>query len=335
MKRPTVFYVIACLSILCFLIPAASAQLSRVNVGYSAVSADQLPAWVAKDSGLFAKNGLDGQLIFFTGGTTAILALVSRDVPITQVSGPGLVSSALGGSDAVFIAAGIISLNYVLMGKPGLKSVEQLKGGTLAISRFGSATDSIARFALKKIGLTPGKDVILMQVGSGPERLNALMTGKVTAAVINPPSSFIAEKRGMAVIADVAKMGLVFQHTGAATTRKYIKEHPDIVRRYVKSHVEAVHTMWTDKEATIRALGKYMGSGVDREILEKSYENVMSEALYPKKQYPSLEGLKTVIDDLAERDPRAKTAKPEQFIDFSFIKELDGSGFIDGLYKKK
>ena len=94
----------------------------RLNVGYSAASADQLPAWVAKETGIFAKNGLDIQLIFFTGGTTAILALVSGDVPITQVSGPGLVNSAFAGSDAVFVAAGIISLNYVLMGKPGIKS---------------------------------------------------------------------------------------------------------------------------------------------------------------------------------------------------------------------
>ena len=313
----------------------AHAQLARLNVGYSAVSADQLPAWVAKESGIFAKNGLDVQLIFFTGGSTAILALVSGDVPITQVSGPGLVSSALAGSDSVFVAAGITSLNYVLMGKPGVKTAEQLKGGTLAISRFGSATDTIARFALRKIGLTPGKDVTLVQVGSGPERLSAALTGRVTASVINPPSSFVAEQKGLAIIADVAQMGLVFQHTGAATTRKYIKENQDIVRRYVRSHVEAVHRMWTDKEATIRALSRYMGSGLDRETLQKSYENVMTEAMYPKKQYPSIEGLKTVLEDIAERDPRAKSAKPEQFVDASFIRELDQSGFIDGLYKKK
>lgn len=314
---------------------AAFAQLTRLNVGYSAVSADQLPAWVGKETGIFAKHGLDVQVIFFTGGTTAILALVSGDVPMTQVSGPGLVNSVLAGSDAVFVAAGMTSLNYVLMGKPGLKSAEQLKGGTLAISRFGSATDSIARFALRRIGLTPGKDVTLMQVGSGPERLNALMTGRVSAAVINPPSSFVAEKKGLGVIADVAQMGLVFQHTGVATTRKFISQNQDIVRRYVRAHVEAVHKMWTDKEATVNTLGKYMGSGVERDILEKSRDNVLTEALFPKKQYPSLEGLKTVLDEIAERDPRAKSAKPEQFVDLSFIRELDQSGFTDGLYKRK
>jgi NitT/TauT family transport system substrate-binding protein len=315
--------------------PFALGQTTRLNVGYSAASADQLPAWVAKEAGIFAKNGLEVQLIFFTGGTTAILALVSGDVPITQVSGPALVNSAFAGSDAVFVAAGITSLNYVLIGKPGIKSAEQLKGGTVAISRFGSATDTIARFALRKIGLTPGKEVTLVQVGSGPDRLSAALTSRVTAAVINPPSSFIGEKKGLAVIADVAQMGLIFQHTGAVTTRKYIKEHPDIVRRYVRSHVEAVHRMWTDKEATIKSLARYMGGGLDRETLEKSYQNVMTDAFYPKKQYPSLEGLKTVLEDIAERDPRAKTAKPEQFVDMTFVRELDQSGFIDGLYKKK
>src|SRR5678815_18638 len=114
MKQPASFCAIACLSWLVFLISSASAQLTRLNIGYSAVSADQLPAWVAKDAGIFAKNGLDVQLIFFTGGSTAILALVSGDVPITQVSGPGLVSSGIGGSDAVFVAAGItLSLIHI------------------------------------------------------------------------------------------------------------------------------------------------------------------------------------------------------------------------------
>jgi NitT/TauT family transport system substrate-binding protein len=321
------------LALTCSVAPAAG-QMTRLNVGYSAISADQLPAWVAKEAGIFQKNGLDVQLIFFTGGTTAILALVSGDVPMTQVAGPGLVNSALAGSDSVFVAAGITSLNYVLMGRPDVKKPEQLKGGTIAISRFGSATDSIARFALRKIGLTPGKDVTLVQVGSGPARLDATMTGRVTAAVINPPSSFIAEKKGLNVLADIAQMGLVFQHTGAATTRRFIKEHPEVVRRYVKAHVEAVHRIWTDKEITVRALARYMGQGIEREILEKSRASILTEALLPKKQVPSLEGLKTVLEEIAERDPRAKAAKPEQFVDFTFIRELDRSGYIDSLYKK-
>ncbi len=323
------------LALVAFLASPASAQLTRLHVGYSALSGDQLPGWVARESGIFEKNGLDVQLIFFTGGSTAAMALVSGDTPISQVAGPGLVNSALAGSDAVFVAAGITSLNYVLMGRPDVKTPEQLKGGSVAISRFGSATDFIARFALSKIGLTPGKDVTIVQIGSGPDRLSAVLTGRVYAAVINPPSSFIGQKKGLTVVADVAKMGLVFQHTGAATTRRFIRENPDTVRRYVKSQVEAVHRIWTDKEASIRALIKYMGWGVEREILEKTRDDLLTEALLPKKQYPSLEGLKTVLAPLAEQDPRARAAKPNDFADLSFIRELDQSGYIDSLYKKK
>lgn len=335
MKSRSLTAIFVAFGCLFFLTPPANAQLTKLNVGYSAISADQLPGWVAKDAGIFERNGLDVQLIFFTGGTTAMLALVSGDVPITQVAGPAVVNSGLAGADVVFVAAGITSLNYWLMGKPGIKTPEQLKGGTVAISRFGSATDSIARFALKRIGLTPGKDVTLVQVGSGPARLDAALTGKVSAAVINPPSNFIALKHGLTLLADVAKMGLVFQHTGAVTTRKFISEHPDTVRKYVKSQVDAVHRIWTNKEAGVRALARFMGRGVERDILEKSWEGILTESLLPKKQYPSLEGLKTVIDEIAERDPRAKAAKPEHFVDLSFIRELDQSGYIDNLYKKK
>lgn len=311
------------------------ARPTRINVGYSAISGDQLPAWVAKETGIFAKNGLDVQLIFFTGGTTTVLALVSGDVPISQVAGPAVVNSALAGSDAVLVVGGITSLNYWLMGRPGIKTPEQLKGGTLAISRFGSATDFIARFALPKIGLTPGKDVTIVQVGSGPARLDAALAGKVDAAVINPPASFIAEKKGMVVLADVAKMGLVVQHTGVATTRRFIRKNPETIRRYVKSQVEAVHRIYTDKETTIKVLSKYMGRGVEREILEKTWEGLLNESLFPKKQYPSLEGLKTILAPLAEKDPKARAAKPEDFADLSFIRELDQSRYIDGLYKTK
>lgn len=335
MQLKTTWSVAFCLVLVVFVNSSALAQLTRINVGYGALSGDQLPAWVAKEAGIFEKNGLDVQLIFFTGGSTAAMALVSGDTPMSQIAGPGLVNSALAGSDAVFVAAGITSLNYVLMGKPDIKTPEQLKGGSVAISRFGSATDFIARYALSKIGLTPGKDVTIVQIGSGPDRLAAVLTGRVYAAVINPPSSFIGQKKGLNIVADVARMGLVFQHTGVTTTRKFIREHPDIVRRYVKSHVEAVHRIWSDKETTIKALAKYMGGGLDRELLEKTREDILTEALLPKKQYPSLEGLKTVLAPLAEKDHKARAAKPEDFVDLSFIRELDQSGYIDSLYKKK
>lgn len=309
----------------------ADAQLTRINIGYSAISGDALPAWIAKDAGIFEKNGFDAQLVFFTGGTTAVMALVSADTPIAQLAGPAVVNSVIAGSDATLIAGGVTSLNYYLLSRSEIKTPEQLKGGTVAISRFGSASDFIARYALSKIGLTPGKDVTIVQIGSTTARVDAALTGRVQATVVNPPASIIAQKRGMNVLADLPKLGLVYQHTAAATTKKYIREHPDIVRRYVKSQLEAVHRIYTDKEASIRALARFIGRTVERDVLEKTWENLLSEAVLPKKQYPSVEGLKTILAS----EPKGKSFKPEDFFDATFVREFDKSGFTDGLYKKR
>lgn len=279
----------------------------------------------------FEKNGLDVQLIFFSGGTTAVMALISADTPIAQLAGPAVINSVMAGSDAALVVVGVTSLNYYLIGRPEIKSPEQLKGGSVAISRFGSSSDFIARYALSKVGLTPGKDVSIVQIGSTTARVDAALSGRVQATVVQPPASIIAQKKGMTILADLPKLGLVYQHTSAATTRRYIREHPDIVRRYVKSQVDAVHRIYTDKEASLRALARFIGRSIEREVLEKTRENLLSESVLPRKQYPSLEGIKTILTT----ELKGKPGNPEDFVDLSFIRELDKTGYIDGLYKKQ
>src|SRR6516165_7630012 len=259
-KRIYFFFIVGALSIL--LSSWASAQGTKLNVGYSAISEEQLPAWIAKETGIFEKNGLAVQLIYFTGGTTTVQALVSGEVPISQVAGPAVVNSALAGSDIILIAGGATSLDYWLMSRPEIKRPEQLKGGSVAISAFGTASDFVARYALEKIGLTPGKDVAIVQVGGVPDRLGALLAGKVEAAVLVPPSMFIGQKKGLSILADVSKLGLPFQYTGVATTRRFIREHPDTIRRYARSQLEAVHRIYTDKETSLKVLTKYFRGNV-------------------------------------------------------------------------
>ena len=311
---------------------SAQAQLTKINVGYSAISGDALPAWLAKDAGIFERNGLDVQAVFFTGGTTAIMALVSADTPIAQLAGPAVVNSVMAGSDATIVAGGVISLNYYLQSRADIKTPEQLKGGSVAVSRFGSSSDFIARYALTKIGLTPGKDVTIVQIGSTTARVDAVIArARPGHRGQSAGKHHRATKRGMNTLADLPKLGLVYQHTAAVTTKKYIRENRDVVRRYVKSQIEAVHRIYTDKESAVRALGRFIGRTVERDVLEKTWENLVSEAVMPKKQYPSIEGLKTILAS----EPKAKSHNPEDYFDASFVKELDLSGYTDSLYKKR
>jgi NitT/TauT family transport system substrate-binding protein len=227
------------------------------------------------------------------------------------------------------VAAGNVVSEYWLMSKPELKTAAQLKGGSVAIATFGGLSDSLSRVALQKLGLNPMKDVTLVQIGTIPERLSALESGKVQAAMLNAPDNFRAQKRGLYNLMEVR---LPYQGIGVGTTRTFIRENPDVVRRYVKSQIEAVHRLKTDREAGIRVLAKYLNIQ-DREVLERAYDDAITDEKLPQKQYPSLEGIKKILEPLAENDAKAKAAKPEDFVDMRFIKELDDSGFIDDLYK--
>ena len=212
----------------------AEAQLTKMVVGYGSISVNHFPAWMAKESGIFRDNGLDIQLVYFSGGTTAMMALVSGETPISEVAGPSIVSAGLRGVDVVLIAAGIVTTDQWLVTRPEIKTAEQLKGGSVATSTFGGSSDFLARMALKKLGLTPMKDVGLVQVGGVPERLGALEKGKVQAAMISAIEALMFQKKGFNALAAASQ---AYQAAGAATTRRFIRESPDIVRRYVKSQI--------------------------------------------------------------------------------------------------
>ena len=331
MKIKSMRAVTFCLAAIIFFSDPVSAQLKRLNVGYSGIGGGQLPAWVAKETGILRKNDLDVQVVYFRGGTTAVMALLSRETPIASAAGPGIISAALRGADAVMIAGGVVTSETWFVSRPEIETGDQLKGGSVAIASFGGAAEFHTRTALKKFELIPLKDVAIVQVGSSSERLAALETGKVQAAMLSPPDSYVAQKKGFHVLMDFE---IPYQSVGVATTRRFTRENPDIVRRYIRSHVIAIHLMKTDRQTGLKILTKYLGAR-DKEIMERTYDHVIADAVLPPKQYPTLEGIKAILEPLAEKDPKAKAAKPEDFVEMSFVKELDQSGYVDSLYKRK
>ncbi len=153
--------------------------------------------------------------------------------------------------------------------------------------------------------------------------------------MFSPPQSITAQREGFNALADVAELGLPFVHIGVATTRAVIRDRPELVRRYVKSHVEAIALMKTDRDLAIKVLAKYLGQIKERDVLAQSYDTAAPDNRISRKQYPSVAGLQMALDLLADDNPKAKVAKPDDFIDNRFIKELDDSGYIDSLYKPK
>src|SRR5262245_42545630 len=138
---------------------AVSAQLTKMTVCYSAMTSAHLPAWFAKKAGIYATNGLDDQPDHVSGGATVMMATLSTETAISQAGGSSIVGASLRGADAVMIAGGNATSDQWLMSRPDIKTAEQLKGGSIAIAVFGGTSDSLARIALKRLGLAPVKDV--------------------------------------------------------------------------------------------------------------------------------------------------------------------------------
>ena len=208
---------------------------------------------------------------------------------------------------------------------------DQLKGKMMAVSRFGSSSDFATRYALDKYGLVPEKDVTILEIGSQPARFAALEAGKIQAAMVAVPLTLKAKALGFHSLADLQMLGLEYQHTSLATTQALIKSRPDLVRNIMKAYVEGIHYYKTHRAESLAILAKYL-KAADGDVLTEVYEDI-GLALIPQKPYPTLRGISVMLRELAARDPKIKAARPEEFVDLTFIKELDSSGFIDRLYK--
>ena len=238
-----VFYLFGLIGLLLPL-SMAGGQALKVTVSYTGVGPTQLPVWVAKETGIFSRNGLDVQLIR-AQSATSVMALLSGELNLIQGAAPSVVQSNLRGFGTVYVAAGYVGFEYWLMSGRDIKSAEQLKGGLLGVSGLTGASATATQLILRKLGLVPGKDTSVIVIGGTPERLIALRTGKIQATLLNPPTTFVAQREGFNVLADLGT--LPFQNNGVVTTRKVINDNPEAVRRYVRSQVEAVHLMKTER----------------------------------------------------------------------------------------
>jgi NitT/TauT family transport system substrate-binding protein len=329
---PAAILVLAtCYSTTVFSAEKQLSALEKVRVAYSSISGNTASLWVAYEHGFFQKYGLDVELVFIEGGSTTVQTLISGDVALAQMAGSAAIQSNLRGADVVLIAGLINTLTFHVIVEKEISEPNLLKGKSVGVTRFGSSTDFAARYAFDKWGLTPQKEVTIVELGSMPSLLSALASGKIQGAMLSAPFTLHAKKAGFSVLADLQMLGLEYQHTGIAATRTLIKSKPDLVRKFMQAYVEGIHFYKTHRKEALAVMAKYLKTN-DSEALTETYETV-GLTLLPEKPYPTFKGIQIMLQELAAKDPKAQSAKPEQFVDLTFIKELDNSGFISRLYK--
>jgi len=304
-------------------------DLKKVRFGYPSLGFRQGHIWVAKDEGFFKKYGLDVEPIFLRGGQLAIQALASGDPPLMSIG--QVVQASLAGYDLVLIAGVEIYYDSTVFARPGITRLEQLKGKRIGISGFGAATHFAAIMLANYLNLDPEKDLILVPGGPDAERVAAMSAGKIDAAIFNSSTVPIAKRMGLVELVKIPDLKIEVQGNGMATTRAYIKSNREVVKSALKGYIEGIYSIFNNKAGALKVFAKYMRTN-DPDVLESSYQAYVTTTA--KKPYPTLKGLQFLLDRLAPTMPQAKSAKPEQFVDLSFLQELEKEGFFNEMAKR-
>jgi len=309
----------------------AQAPVEKLRLAYSAIGGSQASFWIPYEAGIFRKHGLDVELLYVAGGGRAAQVVQSGEVPIGLFTGGAVINSNLAGGDLVVIASSMNVMTFVVMARPEIKRVEDLKGKKVGISRFGSATDFGLRYAEEQWPVKRQRDFAVIQMGGVSDVYGALRAGALDAGVINAELAILARREGYRELVDIAKMGINFPTSSVVTTRSFIKRNENTVRKFVRGFVEGVHFGKTQRAPAISIMKKYLRSS-DAAMFDELYEMYIVRNI-PRIPRPSPEALKTVLDQMAETDPRIVNLKPEQFIDARFFQELEKEGFIQRLWK--
>lgn len=309
---------------------AGAAPLTKIRVGYPSPSASMYPLFVTKEAKLFEKHGLDAELVYVQG-VQMVQVHTAGQLDFTTTSGIVTLQSSVGGSDLILLANSIDRHLMKVMGHPSLSGPADLKGKSIAVTRFGSLTDLALRPVLDKWKLDPNRDVSLVQIGRLADIVPAIQQKRVAAGMLSFPTTFHAEKLGLKTLYDLSESDLEVPTTTVAVSRAYANKNRDVVLRFLRAYLEGTHQLLTNREMGIRALRRY-GGVEDTELLAATYD-LFTQKYIKKVPTLTVSAVQNALDIIAESNPKAKNFKPEQVMDTSFLDEIERTGFIKQLWR--
>ncbi|MGH7835334.1 MAG: ABC transporter substrate-binding protein [Candidatus Binatia bacterium] len=308
----------------------ASAAAQTVRIGSLGLSGPLLPLWIAQDRSLFSRYGLKTEVVTFQGGSTTIQALVAGEVKFAAAGSAGGVNAKAGGADIVAIGEWVNTLPYMLIVTNDIDTPEKLRKKRIAISRFGSAAHYAARLVLIRMGIDPDKEVQMLQIGDEPMRLGALRQGSVDATVLTPPANLTARNLGFRVLISTHEAGVQYSFDHLLATREFANNNKDTVQRFLKGFLHAIAYMKKNKKESVETLRRWMRLS-DQNALDETYRIFVE--MIPAKPYGTEEGWRNLVDVLGATNPKARQIQSKEMFDYSHLREIEQSGFIDALYR--
>ena len=304
-------------------------QKVTLTSAYTTTSGTMAPLWAAKEGGFFDEEGLDVSLTRIQAGAPIMAAINAREVPIAFLGAQQIVEANLRGGGFVIVAGFIDTLGQSIYVHPSIERPEQLKGKAIGVTNFGAITHLAGREGVKYLGLEG--QVNFLATGGPPETLAAMQFGKVHGGVFSPPDTLRAREAGFRELLNISKIGVKSQTSAIATSRQWAREKPELVEHYIRAALKGTHRLRIDKEFGMKVIAKYTRLS-DPRLLEETYDFYKEQ--WRRDGQPSLEGIQKNIEVATAEIPEAKTAKPEQFVDLTFINRVKASGLIEQLSGK-
>ena len=316
---------------LCLSFVRLTVAQERMRIAWAGSTPSNTPIWVADQRGFFKKNGLNAEVIAISASTIVIQALLTGEVDFIIAPSATLVTSRLAGADTIMVSTNLPLFIDHIVSLADITAVEQLKGKIGGVNRLGTTSDMTLLLALRRFGIDPEKDTKIIATGENPARLAALSRNITQFTLLGEPLVREAEKMGFRDLVDIGTLKIQYHVNAVVTRESTVKAKRPFVMKVVRAFTEALHYIKANKEDTKALIGKNLKT-TDPEGLERAYRAY--NAAFPEVPYPNAEGVKTLLDDIAPRTPKAASAEPKSFVDMSLVQELEASGFIKQLYRR-
>ena len=302
--------------------PGAAAGQTKMTVAYSSIGPMATGIWMAKESGAFEKYGLQADIILITSGPVSVQSLIGGDLQVVSAASNAVMNAVLNGAPIIAVGGTANRPYHRLFVQPEINRLEDLRGKTLGVTRFGSITDNLTRILLRRHGLEGAVNV--RQMGGTIEVAaafqNRLIAGAVTSELrASPPSQ-------PKVLVKLVEMGIPYSMNMLAVQREYYRRNPEPVEAMVKAYADGIAFLHHNKEQAIKIITKYSRLS-DPKLIQDFYSDSVTYLDRVPRAEP--EAINTILDFMGKKGTPLET-----FMDNTIVDRLSREGFFEKLYKK-
>jgi ABC-type nitrate/sulfonate/bicarbonate transport system substrate-binding protein len=298
-----------------------AAEVKKLTLGYSTVGPAGTGLWMAKEIGAFEKYGIDADLIYISSGPVVVQALIGGDLQAGLAATNAVIAAVLGGAPLVSVMSLINRPYYRLWVQPEITRIEDLRGKTLGVSRFGSVTDNLTRILLRKYKLDNAVNV--RQLGGTPEMAASFKYRQIAGAVV----STLRVDAPMRMLIDLNELGIQYSNVVIALSRDFQRRSPETVEAIVRAYLEGVAATHDQKEKALKVIAKYTRLK-DPKLIDELYNDAVKFLDRVPRVEP--EAIAPIVEFMGK-----KPIAVETIADNSVIDRLVREGFIEKLYKKR